>query len=185
MSCGIGCRHGSDLVWLWLGLWCRLAAIARIRPLAWEPPHAKGAALKRKEKKKLNKKYFIWIQGEKEKKLKCFHSYFLSYQRSEDSETASSFEAKRLTPKFYTQTHNSYMSAPNGMIRFSILGKKIAYICHQVEEAELSSRMEILCYRSSGSELQKHLDTELRINIGRCLRKSSQPIQRHLLKGKL
>ena len=27
-------------------LWCRLAAAAPIRPLAWEPPYAKGAALK-------------------------------------------------------------------------------------------------------------------------------------------
>ena len=35
-----------------LWLWCRLAAIAPIRPLAWEPPHAVGVALKRKRKKK-------------------------------------------------------------------------------------------------------------------------------------
>ena len=28
MSCGVGGRCGSDLVWLWL--WCRLAAIALI-----------------------------------------------------------------------------------------------------------------------------------------------------------
>ena len=42
MSCGIGHRHGSDLVLLWL--WCRLVAL--IRPLGWEPPYAWGAALK-------------------------------------------------------------------------------------------------------------------------------------------
>ena len=30
----------------------RLAAVAPIRPLAWEPPHAAGAALKRLKKKK-------------------------------------------------------------------------------------------------------------------------------------
>ena len=36
----------KDLVLLWL--WYRLAAAALIHPLAWEPPYAAGAALKRK-----------------------------------------------------------------------------------------------------------------------------------------
>ena len=30
----------------WVKLWCRLAAVAPIRPLAWEPTYAEGAALK-------------------------------------------------------------------------------------------------------------------------------------------
>ena len=47
MSCGVGCRHGSDLTLLWL--WYRLAATAPIRPLAWEPPYATGTALKEKQ----------------------------------------------------------------------------------------------------------------------------------------
>ena len=34
----------KDLALLWL--WRRPAATALIRPLAWEPPYAKGAALK-------------------------------------------------------------------------------------------------------------------------------------------
>jgi len=34
-------------VLLWL--WCRLEATALIRPLAWEPPCATGAAIKRKK----------------------------------------------------------------------------------------------------------------------------------------
>ena len=50
MSWGVGHRHGSDPALLWL--WCRLAAVALIRPLAWEPPYAVGMALKRQEKKK-------------------------------------------------------------------------------------------------------------------------------------
>ena len=37
-------------------LWCRPAATALIRPLAWEPPYAKGMALKRQKKKKKKKK---------------------------------------------------------------------------------------------------------------------------------
>ena len=49
VSCGVGCRHGSGLVLLWL--WCRLAAVAPIQPLAWEPPYAVGVALKKKKKK--------------------------------------------------------------------------------------------------------------------------------------
>ena len=48
VSCGGGRRHGLDLTLL--GLWYRLAAIALIRPLAWEPPCAAGAALKKEEK---------------------------------------------------------------------------------------------------------------------------------------
>ena len=48
MSCGVGCRHGSDLALLWL--WCRPVATALIRPLAWEPSYAKGVALKRQNK---------------------------------------------------------------------------------------------------------------------------------------
>ena len=34
----------KDAALLWL--WCRPAATAPIRPLAWEPPYAVGAALK-------------------------------------------------------------------------------------------------------------------------------------------
>ena len=36
----------EDPALLWL--WCRLAATALIRPLAWEPPYTAGAALKKK-----------------------------------------------------------------------------------------------------------------------------------------
>ena len=54
MNCGVGRRHGYDPVLLWL--WCRLAAVALIRPLAWEPPYAVGAALKRQKGKKKKKK---------------------------------------------------------------------------------------------------------------------------------
>ena len=51
MSPGVGCRPGLDLAWLWL--WCGPAAIAPIRPLAWEPPYAVGVALKSKKNKKI------------------------------------------------------------------------------------------------------------------------------------
>ena len=42
MSCGVGCRCGSDPMSLWL--WRRPVATAPIQPLAWEPPYAAGAA---------------------------------------------------------------------------------------------------------------------------------------------
>ena len=51
MSCGVGRQHGSDPKLSWL--WHRLAAVALIRPLAWELPHAKSVALNSKKKKVL------------------------------------------------------------------------------------------------------------------------------------
>ena len=54
MSCGTGHRRSLDLVLLWL--WYRVAAVAPIQPVAWEPPYAKGVALKRQTKKKKKKK---------------------------------------------------------------------------------------------------------------------------------
>ena len=61
MSCGVGCRQGSDLPLLWL--WRMLAAIAPSRPLAWEPPYAVGAAQENGKKTK-----------DKEKKKRLFDS---------------------------------------------------------------------------------------------------------------
>ena len=53
LSCGVGLGHSLDTMLLWL--WCGLAAVAPIRPLAWERPHAMGAALKSNKKKKVIK----------------------------------------------------------------------------------------------------------------------------------
>jgi len=53
VSCGVGCRCGSDPALLWL--WHRPVAMAPIQPLAWEHPYAVGAAqemAKRQKKKK-------------------------------------------------------------------------------------------------------------------------------------
>ena len=48
VSCGVGCRQGSDPALLWL--WRRPAAAAPIQPLTRELPHAAGVALKGKKK---------------------------------------------------------------------------------------------------------------------------------------
>ena len=58
MSCGVGHRHGSDLALLWL--WHRLAAVAPMRPLDWEPGNLRmlqvWTSKDKKEKKKKKKK---------------------------------------------------------------------------------------------------------------------------------
>ena len=48
MNCHLSRRRSSDLALLWL--WRKPAATAPIRPQAWEPPYAAGAALKRRRK---------------------------------------------------------------------------------------------------------------------------------------
>ena len=57
MSCGVGCRLGSDPALLWL--WCRLAAVALLGPLAWELPYAAEAAQRNSKKKDKKKIYNI------------------------------------------------------------------------------------------------------------------------------
>ena len=54
MSSGVGCRCGADpaLLWLWHGP----EAAAPIRPLAWEPPNAAGAAQEIEKRLKKKKK---------------------------------------------------------------------------------------------------------------------------------
>ena len=49
VSCDVGPRCSSDPALLWVKR--RPTATAPIRPLAWEPPYATGAALKRQKKK--------------------------------------------------------------------------------------------------------------------------------------
>ena len=63
MSYGVGYRLGSDPTLLWL--WCRRAATALIRPLAWEPPHAEGAAqeMAKRQKKKNKLSRTVGIHG--------------------------------------------------------------------------------------------------------------------------
>ena len=46
--CELWCRFRYSSDPALLRLWCRLAAAALIRPLAWQPPHASGAALERR-----------------------------------------------------------------------------------------------------------------------------------------
>ena len=54
--CELWCRSQTRLDPVLLWLWCKLAAVAPIQPLAWEFPYAMGAALKKKGKKKEGRK---------------------------------------------------------------------------------------------------------------------------------
>ena len=69
MTCGIGPRFGLDLTLLCL--WYRPAAIALIRPLAWESPYEVGAALKRQKKQKKKKKKKKKKKSYQETKVPC------------------------------------------------------------------------------------------------------------------
>ena len=81
MSCGVGCRHSSDPVLLWL--WCRPVATAPIRPLAWEPPYAAGAALEKakRQKTKQTNKQQQKRQSEVNAKEKCKQSTMGRYMK--------------------------------------------------------------------------------------------------------
>ena len=62
----------KDLALLWL--WCRLAAVALIRPLAWEPPQAAGTTLK--TNKQTNKQKSGELSGIPWKTSKSKHTPF-------------------------------------------------------------------------------------------------------------
>ena len=58
----MSCVEDMAQIWRWLWLGRGPAAVAPIRPLAWEPPYAMGVALK-KDKRQTNKqtKKLIWV----------------------------------------------------------------------------------------------------------------------------
>ena len=60
MNCGVRRRCGTDLILLWLK--CRLAAVALIGLLAWEPPYAMGVALKKAKKTKTKTQNVLHIE---------------------------------------------------------------------------------------------------------------------------
>ena len=75
MTCGVGGIHSSDCALLWL--WRRPAATALIRPLAWEPPYAMGAAIKKikkdEKKEKRNHSFGGSHHGSVEMNLTSIH----------------------------------------------------------------------------------------------------------------
>ena len=68
---------GSHLLWLWQ----RLAAIAPTQPPAWEPPYAKGVALKRQKTKKQktkNDNYQLKGSNNCSPSISCFLCLFIA-----------------------------------------------------------------------------------------------------------
>ena len=59
---GIRIRRGREL-------WCRPAATALIRLLAWEPPHAVGAALEKAKRQKKKKKAILVTKNQSRAKI--------------------------------------------------------------------------------------------------------------------
>ena len=54
VSCGVSHGWGPEL-------WCRSAATVPIQHLAWEPPYAVSAALKRKKNALLKLRGGVWV----------------------------------------------------------------------------------------------------------------------------
>ena len=95
VSCGVGRRCGWDPELLWL--WRRPSATAPIRPLAWEPPCAAGAALemakRQKKKKKKKKKKGLCAQGLEELMLLISLKYsFCLKQSTYSMQSVSKFQ---------------------------------------------------------------------------------------------
>ena len=62
MTCLVGCRRSLDPALLWL--WCGLASVASIKPLAWEPPYAVGVAIKSKKKAQERGPFWLYPQAQ-------------------------------------------------------------------------------------------------------------------------
>ena len=78
MSCGVGCRHGSDPVLPWL----QLVALAPNGPLAWEPPYAAGVALKDKKTIKEKRKENIGRMLNNKSIIKTSHRHLYYFQQN-------------------------------------------------------------------------------------------------------
>ena len=83
VSCGVGGRHGSDPVLLWL--WGRPAAVVLTRPLSWEPPYATCSPKKSKKKKKIINvveilALYLWYVLQESSSLSFLFMVFLAMQ---------------------------------------------------------------------------------------------------------
>ena len=91
--------------------WCKLAAIAPIRPLAWEPPYATGAALKRQKKKRQKPEHKCFHQLQNWKQLRClskgkcinkpWYTYSMGYYSTTKRNESSSHKKTQRTLNTY------------------------------------------------------------------------------------
>ena len=113
MSCGVGCRRGSDPELLWL--WRRLAATAPIRPLAWEPPYVVGAALEEAKRQKDQKKKSIYnvlsiSAAQRSDPVIHIHTFFFSYYLPSCSSTTDWIEFPVLHSRTSLLIHSKWNS---------------------------------------------------------------------------
>ena len=128
VSCGIGCRHGSDPVLLCL--WHRLAVVTLIQHLAWELPYGMDAAQKCTKDKKIKKKKKERYNNGKVRTLSI-----LIFKRNKNIHGKSNiiyklleYENKTILVNTRTMYHNQASShIPETIIRKST-GKNISFI---------------------------------------------------------
>jgi len=82
-----------ELLWLW----CRLAATAPIRPLAWELPYAVGVALKSKKQKAKKKRHMP------------LHVHCGTIHNSQDMETTQMSIDRRLDEEDVVYIHDGIL----------------------------------------------------------------------------
>lgn len=119
--------------------------------------------------KKLKKRSFICMQGEKE--MTCQKPRFCKVSLLSSGRPEGSFEGKRCWLPDFIPRHIIHAQALQTVWFFFIPWKRIACVCHQVDKGESSSRMEASSYKRNGSGSQKHLSVELRIRTWKILRK--------------
>ena len=100
VSCGVGHGRGSDLELLWL--WHRLASVAPIRPLAWEPPYCQWCSPKKTKRQK--KKSFI---DSHQVFALCGHVFSSTYKTT--SQYIVIIFALKITFSRYLKTHILYL----------------------------------------------------------------------------
>ena len=96
MSYGVGYRHSSKLLWLW----CRPAATG-LQLLAWEPPYAGSAALKKKVK---NRRFNVQKKGVRE--LGVTDQLQSSHFTDERTEAQGHLQTCPKSPPVTRQSHN-------------------------------------------------------------------------------
>ena len=109
MSCGGGCRHGSDPTFATLQL---LATVALISPLAWESPYASEAAFKQAKNKQTNKCPLTLSQALQHVSFTPYDScggrgeYHFTQEDTEDPKIKQLFQKVKQLPKCWSQDFN-------------------------------------------------------------------------------
>ena len=145
MSCSVDCRRDSDLALLWL--WHRLAARVLIRPLAWEPPYAAGAALEKTKRQNKKTKDKIEIKISKRKGKIISNDIFSLTQYFQNTVISTCHPLKIIKEIFYLfwdsvfKTHcvfSTYKPSQFQMAAFQVLNSCMWLEATVLESSELN-----------------------------------------------